>query len=87
MVCSLQGVFWTLHLLQWTLWIVSPTVIVPRRAIADRVCSGGYTTTNGKVRNGRVFDVDLKEIRKEYPTVKTYSSCERMSRGPGVQAG
>jgi hypothetical protein len=32
-------------------------------------------TTHSTVRNGRVFNVKLSDIRKSYPTVETWNSC------------
>lgn len=38
--------------------------------------SGGYVTTHSTVRNGRVFNVKLSDIRQTHPTVETWNSCE-----------
>jgi hypothetical protein len=33
-------------------------------------------TTHSTVRNGRVFNVKLSDIRQTSPTVETWNSCE-----------
>jgi len=42
--------------------------------------SGGYVTPNSEVRNGRVFNVKLSDIRREYPSVETWNSCSSTFR-------
>jgi hypothetical protein len=37
--------------------------------------SGGYTTTNSLVKSGRVFNLALADLAREYPTVQTWNSC------------
>lgn len=37
--------------------------------------SGGYTTPNSVVRNGRVFNLNLKNLSASHPTVETWNSC------------
>lgn len=37
---------------------------------------GGYVTAHSAVRNGRVFDLNLKDLSKKVPTVKTWNSCK-----------
>jgi hypothetical protein len=37
--------------------------------------SGGYTTTNSHVRSGRVFNLSLADLQREYPIVETWNSC------------
>jgi hypothetical protein len=36
--------------------------------------SGGYVATHSTVRNGRIFNVKLSDIRQTYPTVETWNS-------------
>lgn len=38
--------------------------------------SGGYETEHSKVRNGRVFNLHLKDLKKNYPKVETWNSYE-----------
>jgi hypothetical protein len=37
---------------------------------------GGYVTQHSAVRNGRVFNLNLNDLAKKVPTVKTWNSCK-----------
>lgn len=37
---------------------------------------GGYVTTHSVVRNGRVFELNLGDLGKKVPEVKTWNSCK-----------
>ncbi|ORY25933.1 Metallo-dependent phosphatase-like protein [Naematelia encephala] len=37
---------------------------------------GGYVTTHSQVRNGRVFNLNLKDLQQRYPSVETWNSYE-----------
>ncbi|GFZ45087.1 hypothetical protein JCM24511_02813 [Saitozyma sp. JCM 24511] len=48
---------------------------------------GGYVTTHSTVRNGRVFNVKLSDIRQTHPTVETWNSYENKTTGEFVVLG
>ncbi|KAJ7048501.1 Metallo-dependent phosphatase-like protein [Mycena amicta] len=48
---------------------------------------GGYVTEHSAVRNGRVFDLDLGDLRGEAPIVRTWNSYEDKMTGEEVVLG
>ncbi|KAJ7828777.1 hypothetical protein B0H14DRAFT_2811475 [Mycena olivaceomarginata] len=48
---------------------------------------GGYVTEHSAVRNGRVFDLNLKDLSKKVPTVKTWNSYEDDTTDDAVELG
>ncbi|KAF7369531.1 Metallo-dependent phosphatase-like protein [Mycena venus] len=48
---------------------------------------GGYVTEHSAVRNGRVFDMNLKDLSKKVPTVKTWNSYEDNTTDDAVELG
>ncbi|KAJ7893257.1 Metallo-dependent phosphatase-like protein [Mycena leptocephala] len=48
---------------------------------------GGYVTQHSAVRNGRVFNLNLKDLAKKVPTVKTWNSYEDNTTADAVELG
>ncbi|KAJ7339733.1 Metallo-dependent phosphatase-like protein [Mycena albidolilacea] len=48
---------------------------------------GGYVTEHSAVRNGRVFDLNLKDLSKKVPTLKTWNSYEDDTTDDAVELG
>ncbi|KAH8832667.1 Metallo-dependent phosphatase-like protein [Flagelloscypha sp. PMI_526] len=48
---------------------------------------GGYVTTHSVVRNGRVFDLDIKKLKETIPSVDTWNSYEDKTTNEHVTLG
>ncbi|KAF7323948.1 Metallo-dependent phosphatase-like protein [Mycena kentingensis (nom. inval.)] len=48
---------------------------------------GGYTTAHSQIRNGRVFELDLVDLKRPVPIVRTWNSYEDKTIGEQVVLG
>lgn len=73
-----------------TMWQVSRECVCQQACHNDlpTACSfqghsghGGYITPNTKIRNGRIFDLDLRDLRAAQPGTKTWNICEWSREG------
>ncbi|GFZ51749.1 hypothetical protein JCM24511_09517 [Saitozyma sp. JCM 24511] len=87
---------WKQSLLMELLWgEIPPSLVFVHIPKSDILSSffdghsgyGGYVTTHSTVRNGRVFNVKLSDIRQTYPTVETWNSYENKTTREFVVLG